>query len=121
MLILISPFLSVNICLTQGGASILGAYILKIVISSLVDPLIIMYCSSLCLITVLILNPILSDVSIATLAFFYKEFFFTEKKDARSLEEHGKPKQCIKKQRHYFADKGPYSQSYGFPSSHVQI
>ena len=25
-----------------------------------------------------------------------------------------KPKQCIKKQRHYFAYKGPYSQSYGF-------
>ena len=27
----------------------------------------------------------------------------------------------IKKQRHYFANKGPYSQSYGFPSSHVQM
>ena len=25
----------------------------------------------------------------------------------------------IKKQRHYFADKGPYSQSYGFSSSHI--
>ena len=25
----------------------------------------------------------------------------------------------ILKSRHYFADKGPYSQSYGFPSSHV--
>ena len=25
----------------------------------------------------------------------------------------------FKKQRHYFANKGPYSQSYGFPSSHV--
>ena len=25
----------------------------------------------------------------------------------------------IKKQRHYFADKGQYSQSYAFPSSHV--
>ena len=25
----------------------------------------------------------------------------------------------IKKQRHYFANKGPYSQSYGFSSSHV--
>ena len=32
-----------------------------------------------------------------------------------------KSRQCIKKQRHYFADKGPYSQSYGFSSSHVQI
>ena len=27
----------------------------------------------------------------------------------------------IVKSRHYFANKGPYSQSYGFPSSHVQI
>ena len=25
-----------------------------------------------------------------------------------------KHRQCIKKQRHYFADKGPSSQSYGF-------
>ena len=30
-----------------------------------------------------------------------------------------KPRQWIKKQRHHFADKGPYSQSYGFSSSHV--
>ena len=30
-----------------------------------------------------------------------------------------KPRQHIKKQRHYFADKGPYSQSYDFSSSHV--
>ena len=27
----------------------------------------------------------------------------------------------IKKQRYHFANKGPYSQSYGFSSSHVQI
>ena len=32
-----------------------------------------------------------------------------------------KPRQCIKKQRHCFADKSPYSQSYGFFSSHVQM
>ena len=32
-----------------------------------------------------------------------------------------KPRQHIKKQRHYFADKGPYSQSYEFSSSHVWI
>ena len=31
------------------------------------------------------------------------------------------PRQHIKKQRHYFASKGPYSQSYGFSSSHFQI
>ena len=30
-----------------------------------------------------------------------------------------KPTQHIKKQRHYFADKGPSTQSYGFSSSHV--
>ena len=30
-----------------------------------------------------------------------------------------KPRQCIKKQRYHFADKGLYSQSYGFSSSHV--
>ena len=29
------------------------------------------------------------------------------------------PRQHIKKQRHYFANKGPYSQSYGFCNSHV--
>ena len=28
------------------------------------------------------------------------------------------PRQHIKKQRHYFANKGPSSQSYGFSSSH---
>ena len=30
-----------------------------------------------------------------------------------------KPRQCIKNQRHYFANRGPYSQSYDFSSSHV--
>ena len=30
-------------------------------------------------------------------------------------------RQHIKKQRHYFANKGPSSQSYGFSSSHVQM
>ena len=32
-----------------------------------------------------------------------------------------KPRQNIKKQSHYFANKSPYSQSYGFSSSHVQM
>ena len=31
----------------------------------------------------------------------------------------GQPRQHIKKQRHYLANKGPSSQSYGFSSSHV--
>ena len=30
-----------------------------------------------------------------------------------------KPRQGIKKQRHHFANRGSYSQSYGFSSSHV--
>ena len=34
---------------------------------------------------------------------------------------HDKSRQHIKKQRHYFADKGPYTQSYGFFSSHVRM
>ena len=34
-------------------------------------------------------------------------------------KSYGKPRQHIKKQRHYFANKGLYSQSYGFSSSHV--
>ena len=34
-------------------------------------------------------------------------------------ESYDQPRQYIKKQRCYFADKGPYSQSDGFSSSHV--
>ena len=34
-------------------------------------------------------------------------------------ESYDKPRKCIKKQRHHFANKGLYSQSYGFSSSHV--
>ena len=36
-------------------------------------------------------------------------------------ESYDKPRQHIKKQRHYFADKGPSSQSCGFSNSHIQI
>ena len=34
-------------------------------------------------------------------------------------ESYDQPRQCIKKQRHYIANKGPYGQGYGFSSSHV--
>ena len=34
-------------------------------------------------------------------------------------KNYDQPRQCIKKQRHYFANKGPSSQGYGFSSSHV--
>ena len=34
-------------------------------------------------------------------------------------KSYDQPRQHIKKQRHYFANKGPYSQNYSFSSSHV--
>ena len=41
-------------------------------------------------------------------------------KDTYSLEEkYDQPRQHIKKQRHYFANKGPSSEGYGFSSSHI--
>ena len=36
-------------------------------------------------------------------------------------ESYDKPKQHIRKQRHHFANKSPYSQSYSFSSNHVWI
>ena len=44
---------------------------------------------------------------------------WNEKTLAPWKKTYDKPRQCIKKQRHYFANKGPSSQSYGFSSSHV--
>ena len=34
-------------------------------------------------------------------------------------ESYDQPRQHIKKQRHYFVNKGPSNQGYGFSSSHV--
>ena len=34
-------------------------------------------------------------------------------------KKYDQPRQHIKKQRHYFANKGPYNQNYGFSSSKV--
>ena len=36
-------------------------------------------------------------------------------------ESDGKPRQCVEKQRRYSADKGPYSQGYGFSSGHIRL
>ena len=36
-------------------------------------------------------------------------------------KSYDKPRQCIEKQKHHFANKGPSSQSYGFSSSHEWI
>ena len=47
-----------------------------------------------------------------TAAMKLKDAWFLEK----SYDQH---RQHIKKERHYFADKGLSSQSYGFSSSHV--
>ena len=42
------------------------------------------------------------------------------KEASYSLEEsYDQPRQHIKKQRHYFANKRPSSQGYGFSSGHV--
>ena len=35
-------------------------------------------------------------------------------------QQQQQPRQHIKKQRHYLTKKGLSSQSYGFPSSHIQ-
>ena len=43
-------------------------------------------------------------------------------KDAYSLEDsYDQPRPHIKKQRHYFVNKGPSSQGYGFFSGHVWV
>ena len=44
-----------------------------------------------------------------------KRCFDTWKKSYDKLQ------QCVKKQKHYFADKSPLSQSYGFSSSFVWL
>ena len=40
-------------------------------------------------------------------------------KDTPWKESYGQPRQHIKKQRHYFANKGLSGQGYGFSSGHV--
>ena len=40
-------------------------------------------------------------------------------KDTPWKESYDQPRQHIKKQRHYFVNKGPSSQGYGFSSGHV--
>ena len=45
--------------------------------------------------------------------------FSHELKDASWKRSYDQLRQHIKKQRYYFADKGPSGESYGFSSSHV--
>ena len=42
-------------------------------------------------------------------------------KDTPWKESYDQPREHIKKQRYYFANKGPSSQGYGFSSSHVWV
>ena len=62
---------------------------------------------------------------------FYLFYFFWAPKSLQMLiaamklkalapwkKNYDQPRQHIKKQGHYFADKGPFSQSYGFSSGH---
>ncbi|MEQ0489473.1 hypothetical protein ABLW17_10640, partial [Anaerococcus murdochii] len=45
-----------------------------------------------------------------------------EIKDACSMEEsYDQPIQHFKKQKHYFSNKGPCGQGYGFSNSHVWV
>ena len=44
---------------------------------------------------------------------------WNQKTVASWQESYDKPRQCVKKQRHHFADKGPYIQGYDLSSSHV--
>ena len=55
---------------------------------------------------------ILRETEKLTMEFQWKMF-------APWKKSYDKPRQHIKNQRHYFANKGPYGQSYGFSSSHV--
>ena len=46
---------------------------------------------------------------------------WNQKTIASWQESDDKPRQCIEKQRHYSAKKGPHSQGCGLPSSHVHL
>ena len=45
---------------------------------------------------------------------------WNQKMIASWQENYDKPRQCIEKQSHHSANKGPYSQGYGLPSGHVR-
>jgi len=49
----------------------------------------------------------------------YLLYFIFSKTTFPWKKSYDQPRQHITKQRHYFANKGPFSQGYGFSSSHV--
>ena len=46
---------------------------------------------------------------------------WNQKTIASWQESYGKPRQCVEKQKHSSANKGPYSQGYGLPPGHVWL
>ena len=48
-----------------------------------------------------------------------RDFTFLGSKTPPWKKNYDQPRQHIQKQRHYFANKGPSSQAYGFSSGHV--
>ena len=82
-----------------------------------------MDCSDLLTVQGIILKNLLQHHSSKTSILWYSAFFIVQishpyMTTGKSSSFH-KPRQHIKKQRHYFANKGPSSQSYGFSSGHV--
>ena len=71
VLLSVSPFISVNICFIFR-CPLLGAFRLTSVISSFIDPFIIIWCSSLSFVTVFVLLSVLSDMNITTPAFLHE-------------------------------------------------
>ena len=51
--------------------------------------------------------------------YLLNNYFMLKLTLARWKKSYDKPRECITKQRNHLADKGPYSQSFGFSSSHV--
>ena len=47
--------------------------------------------------------------------------FFSNSSWLSEQKSYGEPRQCGEEQRHYSADKGPYSQGFGLPSGRVQL
>ena len=73
--LLSSPVMAVSVCLMYWGAPMLGTYLFTVVTSfSWIDPLVIMWCPTLSLITVFVLKSILCDMSIATPTSFWFPF-----------------------------------------------
>ena len=42
-------------------------------------------------------------------------------KEAPQKKSYDKPRQRTEKQRHHFADRDPYSESFGFSIGHIQV